>query len=241
MTVLPDALQPRGRGARSNRSSRFEPEDRDPFDDGWSSAEPPARPLRTEVGVDAVRTIITRNQSPDLSFDRSINPYKGCEHGCVYCYARPSHAYLGLSAGLDFESRIFAKPDAAERLRAELADPKYQPAPIVIGANTDPYQPVERRLEITRSVLAVLAEARHPVSLITKSALILRDLDLLGPMAAQGLVKAAVSVTTLDRALARSLEPRAATPGRRIHDIKGIFGTGLTDTHIVAPIIPALI
>ncbi|MEO1328658.1 MAG: PA0069 family radical SAM protein [Pseudomonadota bacterium] len=229
----------RGRGAVSNAVGRFEPLARDAFDDGWAQEER-AAPLRTEVGVDAARTVLARNQSPDLPFDRSVNPYRGCEHGCVYCFARPSHAYLGLSPGLDFETKLFAKPDAAARLAAELARPSYRPAPIAIGTNTDPYQPIERTHLVTRSVLRTLWDWRHPVSLLTKNALILRDLDLLSEMAAAGLARAALSVTTLDRKLARDLEPRAPTPARRLEAIEGLARAGVPVGLMMGPVIPGL-
>ena len=199
--ILPAELR-RGRGAATNASGRFELERREEFDDGWTQDEAP-EPLATEVTWEKPKAIITRNESPDIPFDRSINPYRGCEHGCFYCYARPTHAYMGLSAGLDFETRLFAKEGAAELLERELASPKYKPAPIAFGANTDPYQPIERQYRITRSLIEVLKRARHPLTIVTKSNLILRDLDLLAPMARDGLVKVFVSVTTLDRALAR--------------------------------------
>ncbi len=184
---LVDSERRRGRGAASNASGRLEILRREEFDDGWELGEA-AAPLETEVTLERPRTIITRNESPDTSFDRSINPYRGCEHGCFYCFARPSHAYLGLSAGLDFESKLFVKDGAAALLERELAAPKYRPRVIALGANTDAYQPIERRYRVTRSVLEVLARARHPVGIVTKSNLILRDLDLLAPMAAEGLV-----------------------------------------------------
>ena len=208
--ILPAELR-RGRGALTNATGRFELLKREDFDDGWTREEAP-EPLATEVTWEKAKAIITRNESPDIGFDRSINPYRGCEHGCFYCYARPSHAYMGLSAGLDFETKLFAKEGAAELLERELAAPKYKPAPIAFGANTDPYQPIERQYRITRSLIEVLAQARHPLTIVTKSNLVLRDLDLLAPMARSGLVKVFVSVTTLDRALARKMEPRAPTP-----------------------------
>ena len=196
-------------------SGRYERETRVLVDDGWTAQPTTLPPVKTEVLRDSSRTIITRNKSPDISFDQSINPYKGCEHGCIYCFARPTHAYLGLSPGADFESRLFAKPNAAELLARELSAPGYVPKVIAMGTNTDPYQPIEKRLRITRSILEVLRDFDHPVGIVTKSALILRDLDILAPMAEQGLAKVAMSVTTLDRKLAREMEPRAATPARR--------------------------
>ncbi len=232
----------KGRGAPANPAGRFERLAREPCDDGWNSldelAADPAPATRTIV--DHARAIITRNDSPDIPFDRSINPYQGCEHGCVYCYARPSHAYLGLSAGLDFETRIMIKPRAAELLRAELARPGYRPAALSLGANTDPYQPLEKGLRITRGILEVLHETRHPVGIVTKSALVLRDLDLLAPMSRQGLARVWLSVTTLDGALARRLEPRAAGPQRRLDTVRALAAAGVEVGVLVAPIIPAL-
>ena len=231
----------RGRGAVSNASGRYEPQTRHLIDDGWSWGEDDTLPpLRTEVMIDSARTIITRNSSPDISFDRSINPYKGCEHGCVYCFARPTHAYLGFSPGADFESKLFAKPNAAELLRRELSAPGYVPRTIAIGTNTDPYQPTEKRMRIMRSILEVLYEFRHPVGIVTKSALIERDIDILAPMAALGLAKVALSVTTLDRKLARAMEPRASTPGRRLQAIKALSDAGVPSGVMFAPVIPAL-
>jgi DNA repair photolyase len=229
----------RGRGARSNETGRHERLRHQFADDGWESlAELPA--LRTSVTAEAAKTIITRNNSPDISFDRSINPYQGCEHGCSYCYARPSHANFGLSPGLDFESKLFAKTNAAELLRQELAAPGYKPATIALGANTDPYQPTERRYRITRQVLEVLAECGHPVGIVTKSVLVVRDLDILKPMAERGLVKVAVSVTTLEPRLARAMEPRASSPARRLQAIEMLSAAGVPTTVMVAPVIPAL-
>jgi len=229
----------KGRGARSNASGRFEPHAAEACDDGWNR-EPEAAPLRTQVTDEVARTIITRNQSPDISFDRSINPYRGCEHGCIYCFARPTHAYMGLSPGLDFESRLFAKPNAAQLLRRELAKTGYVPRTIAMGTNTDPYQPIERDRRITRQVLEVLAEHRHPVGIVTKSALITRDIDILSAMARQGLVRVALSVTTLDAKLARAMEPRASTPARRLDALRQLAAAGIPTGVMVAPIIPAL-
>jgi DNA repair photolyase len=238
--MAPDPLQPiRGRGAQGNPDNRYAAHCREPYDDGWARDDEPA-PLRTQLLVDSARTVISYNQSPDLPFDRSINPYRGCEHGCVYCYARPTHAYLGLSPGLDFESRLFYKAEAAPLLRRELARPGYRCAPIAVGINTDAYQPVERRLGITRAVLETLAEFGHPFSLVTKSALVERDIDLLAPLAARNLVQVAVSVTTLDRRLARPLEPRAAAPERRLETIRRLGAAGIPVTVLVAPLIPFL-
>lgn len=228
-----------GRGARTNRSGRFEPLTRENLEDGWDTAPDAAR-LRTEVTIEKARSIITRNDSPDISFDRSINPYRGCEHGCSYCYARPTHAYMGLSPGLDFESRLFVKDGAAALLERELSAPGYQPRTIAIGANTDPYQPIEKQYRITRSVLEVLARARHPVGIVTKSALVTRDIDLLAPMAKEGLVKVAMSITTFDAVLARKMEPRASHPEKRLAAIEQLSAAGVPTTVMVAPIIPAL-
>jgi DNA repair photolyase len=235
--VMPERR--RGRGTVTNRSGRFEAHAREVLDDGWGSTEA-LPPLSTEVALERPRKIITRNQSPDISFDRSINPYRGCEHGCTYCYARPTHAYMGLSPGLDFETKLFAKPNAAELLERELAQPGYRPRTIAIGTNTDPYQPVERRLRITRSILEVLDRCSHPVGLVTKSALVLRDIDILGRMAERGLVKVALSVTTLDRRLARAMEPRAATPARRLDALLRLSEAGIPTAVMTAPVIPGL-
>jgi DNA repair photolyase len=233
----------KGRGAVSNRPGRYEPGDRPLEDDGWDSVqkdEAEAPPLRTTVQPDKSKTVIAWNESPDLGFDRSINPYRGCEHGCIYCFARPTHAYLGLSPGLDFETRLFAKHDAASILARELAKPGYKPAPIGIGTNTDPYQPIERELGLMRQVLEVLDRFNHPVTIVTKSALILRDLDILSRMAQRGLVEATVSVTTLDPELARKLEPRAPTPPRRLATIEALAAAGISTGVLAAPMIPAL-
>jgi DNA repair photolyase len=229
----------RGRGALSNETGRYEPMARIAFDDGWSSLEE-LPPFRTTVTADATRKIITRNDSPDIGFDRSINPYRGCEHGCVYCFARPTHAYLGLSAGLDFESRLFAKPEAAELLQRELAAPAYKPRVIAIGTNTDPYQPIERKYQVMRRILEVLDAAGHPVGIVTKSALVLRDLDILARMAERNLAKVALSVTTLDTGLARKMEPRAATPMRRLETLRWLGAAGVPTSVMIAPVIPAL-
>jgi DNA repair photolyase len=240
---MPALPQPRkGRGAATNTSGRFESEERVAFDDGWSvpGAEPEPMPLTTRLTVDSTRTIIARNNSPDIGFDRSINPYRGCEHGCIYCYARPSHAYLGLSPGLDFESRIFYKPQAAALLTAELGKKGYSCRPIALGSNTDPYQPAERRLKITRSILEVLRDFRHPVTIVTKGALIQRDIDILAEMAAARLACVTVSVTTLDRKLARVMEPRAATPERRLETIAALAKASIPTGLLSAPMIPAL-
>jgi DNA repair photolyase len=228
------------RGARSHLQGRFESAAREPFDDGWTAEEEPAQPLQTSVTIERARSIISRNDSPDVGFSQSINPYRGCEHGCIYCYARPSHSYLELSPGLDFETKLFAKTNAAELLREELSRPGYQPSPIALGANTDCYQPIERKHKITRAILEVLAECNHPVTMVTKSALVERDLDLLGPMAAKNLVKVFVSIGTLDRELARKLEPRAASPQRRLDVLKSLSRHKVPCGVMVAALIPAL-
>ena len=230
----------RQRGALSQIAGRFETEARDPFDDGWAREDEPLAPLKTTVAVERARSIIARNDSPDVPFDQSINPYRGCEHGCVYCYARPSHAYLELSPGLDFETKLFAKTNAAELLRQELAKPGYRVSPISLGANTDCYQPVERRHRITRQILEVLAECEHPFTIVTKSALVERDLDVLSPMARKNLVKVFVSIGTLDRELARRLEPRAASPQRRLDVLRAMRSAGVPCGVLVGALIPAL-
>lgn len=234
-----DVGRRRGRGAGMNPDGRFELQQRETFDDGWQSLEE-LEPFRTDVQVEKPRAIITRNESPDIPFDRSINPYRGCEHGCIYCFARPTHSYMGLSAGLDFESKLFAKPDAARLLERELSKPGYKPRTIAIGTNTDPYQPIEKEWRIMRQILEVLEKANHPVVIVTKSALILRDIDILSRMAAKGLAKVGISVTTLDRKLARLMEPRAATPVRRLDTIKALSDAGIPVAVMMAPIIPAL-
>jgi DNA repair photolyase len=234
-----DRERRRGRGALSNASGRYEPKARIGFDDGWQSLED-LPPFATSVTVDATRKIITRNDSPDIGFDRSINPYRGCEHGCVYCFARPTHAYLGLSPGLDFETKLFVKPEAPELLERELSAPSYQPRTIAIGTNTDPYQPIDRRYQIMRRILEVLERAGHPVGIVTKSALVLRDIDVLSRMAERNLAKVALSVTTLDPKLARTMEPRAATPSRRLETLRQLSAAGIPTAVLVAPIIPAI-
>jgi DNA repair photolyase len=238
---MPGSIMPRkGRGAVSNASGRFESERRVAFDDGWDKVEAEEGRVPTVLSVDATRTIIARNDSPDIGFDRSINPYRGCEHGCIYCYARPSHAYLGLSPGLDFETRIFYKPQAAALLSAELRKKGYSCRPLALGSNTDPYQPAEKRLGITRSVLEVLRDFRHPVTIVTKGALIQRDVDILGEMARDNLAVVTVSVTTLNRDLARHMEPRASTPERRLETIAALAASGVPTGVLAAPMIPAL-
>lgn len=237
MRVRPE--RNRGRSAGINPSGRFEPVSRHIFDDGWNSLEE-LPPFKTEVQVEKPRTIITRNESPDISFDRSINPYRGCEHGCVYCFARPTHAFMGLSPGLDFESKLFAKPDAARMLDKELSKDGYQPRTIAIGTNTDPYQPIEKQYRIMREILEVLEVRGHPVGIVTKSALVTRDIDILSRMAERGLAKVALSVTTLDRMLARTMEPRASTPTKRLEAIRQLSDAGIPASVMVAPIVPGL-
>jgi DNA repair photolyase len=232
--------QAKGRGACSNRSGRYEADQREVFDDGWTDQDPPAAKIRTTLSPERARTLIARNTSPDVGFDRSINPYKGCEHGCIYCYARPSHAWMGLSPGLDFESRIFFKPDAARLLERELAHPRYVCRRIHVGGNTDPYQPAERELKSTRSILQVMARFNQPFSLITKSQLVTRDLDILGPMGQRGLASVFLSITTLDRGLARAMEPRASTPQRRLEAIRRLTDAGVPVGVGFAPVIPGL-
>ncbi len=232
--------QIRGRGARSNRSGRFEAEVREAFDDGWTADVALASAIATSVSPERAKTIITHNDSPDVGFSASINPYRGCEHGCIYCYARPAHAYMGLSAGLDFESKLFFKPEAARLLERELSDPRYKPEIIHIGGNTDPYQPQERKLRVTRQVLEVLERFNHPFSIISKSALILRDLDVISSMSTKNLVRVAISITTLDRRLARSMEPRAATPEKRLEAVRRLAGAGVPVIVMFAPCIPGL-
>jgi DNA repair photolyase len=234
-----DRQRRRGRGTLSNASGRYEPLARIAFDDGWQSLDE-LPPFKTSVQVDATRKIITRNESPDISFDRSINPYRGCEHGCVYCFARPTHAYLGLSPGLDFESKLFMKPDAPTLLERELASPNYSPRTIAIGTNTDPYQPIEKQYQIMRRILEVLERAGHPVGIVTKSALVTRDIDILSRMAKRNLAKVAISVTTLDGKLARSMEPRASTPAKRLEALRQLSEAGIPTAAMIAPVIPAI-
>ncbi|MBB3237882.1 PA0069 family radical SAM protein [Phyllobacterium endophyticum] len=229
----------RGRGAGINPTGRFEAETRHVYDDGWETIED-LPPFKTEVQIEKPRTIITRNDSPDISFDRSINPYRGCEHGCVYCFARPTHTYMGLSAGLDFEAKLFAKPDAAKMLDKELSKPGYTAKSIAIGTNTDPYQPVEKKWRIMRDILQVLEAHQHPVGIVTKSALVMRDQDILARMAEKGLAKVALSITTLDGKLARTMEPRASTPTRRLQALRSLSDAGIPVSVMVAPVIPGL-
>ena len=230
----------KGGGARSNATGRYEPEQHESFDDGWTTDDAQAAPLRTTLTPEHARTIIARNDSPDIGFDRSINPYKGCEHGCIYCYARPSHAWMGLSPGLDFESRIFFKPEGPRLLEQAFLAPRYRCKRIHIGDNTDPYQPVERELKSTRSILEVMRRFNHPFSIITKSVLIARDADILGPMGQAGLASAFVSITTLDRGLARAMEPRASTPAKRLEAISRLADAGCLVGVGFAPVIPGL-
>ncbi len=230
----------RGRGAISNATGRYELQQREETDDGWGSADEAPRLLRTTLTKETPRTIITYNRSPDIGFDRTINPYRGCEHGCTYCFARPSHSYHGLSAGLDFESRLFYKPDGPKLLERELARPRYVARPIALGMNTDAYQPVERKLRLTRRFLEILSAHNHPVTLLTKSSLIERDIDILAPMAEKGLVRAGVSITTLDPKLSRRLEPRAAAPRLRLKTVRALHQAGVFVSVMMAPIIPAL-
>jgi DNA repair photolyase len=237
-SVLPKAA--RGRGAQSNATGRYESAVREAFDDGWTPEDAEPHQLTTTVSPEKARTIITKNDSPDIGFSQSINPYRGCEHGCIYCYARPAHAYMGLSPGLDFESKLFFKPHAGELLTRELSKPTYKPKVIHVGGNTDPYQPQERRLRVTRQVIEVLSRFNHPFSIITKSGLIARDLDLLGPMGRRNLVRAAISITTVDRKLARSMEPRAATPERRLEAVRRLSDAGVPTIVMFAPAIPGL-
>ncbi|MEM8703086.1 MAG: PA0069 family radical SAM protein [Pseudomonadota bacterium] len=229
----------RGRAAALNKSGRYEPLSRESYDDGWASLDD-LPPLRTEVQEERARTIITRNESPDLSFDRSINPYRGCEHGCIYCFARPTHAYMGLSPGLDFETRLFAKPNAAALLERELSKPGYVPRVIAIGTNTDPYQPLERSYGLMREILDVLDRSSHPVAIVTKSALVARDIDILSRMAERNLIKVALSVTTLDKKLCRVMEPRASAPHKRLKAIRALSDAGIPTSVMMSPIIPAL-
>ncbi len=230
----------KGRGATLQIEGRFESVARERVDDGWDRAEEELPPFRTTVTVEKAKSVIQRQDSPDLPYDYSLNAYRGCEHGCIYCYARPSHAYLNLSPGLDFETKLFAKPDAAKLLSAELAKPSYQCSPIALGSNTDPYQPIEREWKITRQILEVLAECRHPLSIVTKSALIERDLDLLAQLARDDLVQVFISVATLDTELARKMEPRAASPRRRLQAIRRLNDAGVPCGVLVAPVIPFL-
>jgi DNA repair photolyase len=235
-----DPARRKGRAAGSNAAGRFEPYARVGADDGWGAGEEAAGAVRTEVSEERLRRAITRNASPDVGFDRSVNPYRGCEHGCIYCFARPSHAFLGLSPGLDFETRLVARPNAPEALRAELSARGYRPAVLALGTNTDPYQPIERDRRIMRGLLEVLAAFRHPVAIVTKGTLIERDIDILAPMAAEGLAAVGVSVTTLDADLARAMEPRVPPPARRLAAIERLAAAGIPVRVMASPMIPAL-
>ncbi len=238
--IVPD-LARKGRGAVSNRTGRFEPTTSSKIDDGWDTAVLLAdEPLRTTVTNEHPKSIIAKNDSPDIPFDRSINPYRGCEHGCVYCFARPTHAYHGLSPGLDFETKLFAKPDAAQLLEAELSKPTYRPQTIQLGANTDPYQPIERTRRITREIIEVLSRFNHPVGVTTKSDLVTRDIDLLAPMADKNLAAVGISITSLDRTLARTLEPRCPRPDKRLDAVRQLTDAGIPVAVMVAPVIPGL-
>ena len=241
--AAPAAAVVRGRGAISNRSGRYESWSREAVDDGWGSLEEALDSIEstaTTVEVDATRRIIARNESPDVPFDRSINPYRGCEHGCIYCYARPTHAWLGLSPGRDFETKLFYKPDAVALLRRELRNRRYRPAPIALGTNTDPYQPIERRFRVTRGILELLKECSHPATIVTKSVLVERDADLLAEMAEESLANVSISVTTLNDELSRRMEPRAAGPRQRLATVERLTRRGIAVRVLVAPVIPGL-
>ncbi|OEO30196.1 DNA repair photolyase [Devosia insulae DS-56] len=229
----------RGRGAQTNKGSRFDRQSREEFDDGWGQVED-LKPFETIEHVERAKSIITRNESPDIGFDRSINAYRGCEHGCSYCFARPTHAYLGHSAGLEFERDIYVKANAVELLRRELADKRYKPKPIAMGTNTDPYQPAERQHKLTRGILELLLETKHPVTITTKSALVVRDLDILKPLAEQNLVRVALSITSMDHILSRKMEPRASTPEKRLEAVRLLSEAGIPTTVMAAPMIPAI-
>jgi DNA repair photolyase len=234
-----DARRRRGRGACTNLSGRFETQAREDFDDGWATLDE-LEPFKTSVRQEVAKTIITRNDSPDILFDQSINPYRGCEHGCIYCYARPTHSYLGLSAGIDFETSLSVKTNAAELLETELSKPGYRVKPMMLGTNTDPYQPIEKTYGVTRQILEVLDSANHPIGLTTKSASILRDIDLLASLALRNLVKVSISLTTLDHRLSRKMEPRASAPERRLETIARLSEAGVPTAVLFAPVIPAV-
>ena len=234
-----DPKRNRGRGAQTNKASRFDTTSREAVDDGWGEVEE-LKPFETIEHIERAKTIITRNESPDIGFDRSINAYRGCEHGCSYCFARPTNAYLGHSAGLDFEQQIYVKVNAVELLRHELSDKRYRPKPIAMGTNTDPYQPAERQHKLTRGILEVLLETRHPVTIVTKSALIVRDIDILSEMARLGLAHVALSVTSMDHILSRKMEPRASTPEKRLEAIRLLAAAGIPTGIMAAPMIPAI-
>ena len=239
-TWSPLANRTSGRGALSNESGRFEPHQTSPFDDGWGGLEEDLPKLETEILKETPKTALTYNTSPDISFDRTVNPYRGCEHGCIYCFGRPAHAYSGLSPGLDFETKIFVKPGIVELLEKELSRARYSPRTIVLGGDTDIYQPIEKKLKITRRLIELMARAKHPFGFVTKSALVLRDLDLLASLAEQDLVRAAVSLTSLDNKLSRRMEPRAAAPHRRLATIRALSAAGIPVTVMTAPIVPAI-
>lgn len=239
MDIRPDRPV-KGRGAVSNETARFELEKRVAVDDGWAQSDMVPEPVRTVIGRDTARRIISTNQSPDVPFDQSVNPYRGCEHGCIYCFARPTHAYLGLSPGLDFETKLFVKADGAALLARELRAKSYVCRPLALGANTDPYQPIEREQRLTRALLEVCRDFNQPVGIITKSALVTRDIDLLAPMAAQGLASVAISITSLDRTLARRMEPRACTPAKRLEAVAALAAAGIPVAVLASPMIPAL-
>jgi len=241
MSQLVDQSQVRikGRGATTNPAVRYDQMTTESVDDGWARDEE-LPVLRTKVSIEVPRRVISKNSSPDLSFDRTINPYRGCEHGCIYCYARPSHAYLGMSPGLDFETQLIARPDAPAILEKELRNPRYSPAMIAIGSNTDPYQPIEKEYQIMRGILEVLARFNHPVAIITKGTLIERDVDILGPMAAKGLVRVGMSITTLDKKTSRAMEPRVPLPARRLQTIRRLTDQGVPVRVMVSPVVPAL-
>ena len=236
---LIDPASNRGRGAQTNRAGRFEVQEREPVDDGWGQVED-LKPFETIEHVERARSIVTRNESPDIGFDRSINAYRGCEHGCSYCFARPTHAYLGHSAGLEFERDIYVKVNAPDLLRRELADKRYKPKPIAMGTNTDPYQPAERKHRLTRAILEVLLETRHPATITTKSALVVRDLDILKPMSELGLIRVALSITSMDHKLSRKMEPRASTPAKRLEAVRLLSEAGVPVSVMAAPMIPAV-
>jgi DNA repair photolyase len=241
MTAHDPTAPVKGRGATFNPGNRYRAHAREPHDDGWERPDDDPAPARkTTVTIQRARSIIAHNDSPDVPFTQSINPYQGCEHGCIYCYARPSHAYLDLSPGIDFETKLYAKPDAADLLRAALAKPGYRCDPIALGTNTDPYQPIEREWKLTRAILEVLSEHAHPFTIVTKSALVERDIDIIAPMAARRMARVYVSITTLDRELARRMEPRAAAPHRRLQALKTLSDAGIPVGVMVAPIIPQL-
>jgi DNA repair photolyase len=234
-----DSERRRGRGAQSNVAGRFESQAAEDFDDGWESFSE-LTPFKTQVISERARRIITTNDSPDIPFDQSVNAYRGCEHGCIYCYARPSHCFLGYSAGLDFETRLIVETNALELLEREIASRGYEPRTIMLGSNTDPYQPIEREHRLTRGVLEICDRASHPVAIVTKSALVLRDLDLIASLASRGLIRVAISVTTLDHRLSRRMEPRASAPGKRLEALARLAEAGAPAGVMAAPLIPAI-